>query len=49
MIMSGNRDGYVIMIEYNDHLYQIGFNNKESKSDLTNIENQFISTFKFIE
>ena len=49
MIMGGSRNGYVIMLGYNDHLYSIGFNSRESKVDLTDIENKFISTFKFLQ
>lgn len=49
-IISGDRgDGYGIMVEYNGRLYQIGFNNKPKKSDLTEIDNKIINSFQFID
>ncbi|OGF39041.1 hypothetical protein A2531_03165 [Candidatus Falkowbacteria bacterium RIFOXYD2_FULL_34_120] len=48
MIMTGSRTGYVIMVENNKHLYQIGFNNRQSKSELTDIDIKIINSFKFI-
>ena len=48
MVMTGSRTGYVIMVENNEHLYQIGFNNRVSKPKLTNIDKKIINSFKFI-
>ena len=48
MIMSGSRTGYVIMLEHNSHLYQIGFNNRSNKTALTENDKKIIESFKFI-
>lgn len=49
MIMTGSRTGYVIMIEHNGHLYQLGFNNRSSKTTLSEIDKKIIKSFKFID
>ena len=49
MKMTGSQTAYIIMVEYNGHLYQIGFNNRSDKIDLTDIEKKIIESFKFIE
>lgn len=49
MIMTGSRPGYVIMVEHNGHLYQIGFNNRPDKIALTDIDKEIIESFKFID
>jgi hypothetical protein len=49
MIMTGSRTGYIIMVEHNGHLYQIGFNNRSDKTKLTYIDKKIIKSFKFID
>lgn len=39
---------YTILYTYNGHLYQIMFGNREKKSDLSKVENKFLSTFQFV-
>ena len=49
MIMGGDREAYMIMVEHDSHLYQIGFNNRPKKSALTEIDNRIIKSFQFID
>ena len=49
VIEHGEASYYVVFIENNGHLYKIMFNNRWSKEELSEIENQILSTFKFTD
>ena len=48
VIIGGHGQNYGVMIE-NDGIYELSFLRTYDKSKLTAIENQILSTFKFID
>jgi len=49
VIIGGYGAYYSILIEKNHHLYEILFGNRWDKSELTKIDNQILSTFRFLD